>query len=123
MQHAHQALDLARQQKVRGDEGFALHQFGVVLAHTAPLDVEQAEAHYQRALALAAELGMRPLVAHCHFGLGTLYTKIGQRELARAELSAAVELYRAMEMTLWLPQVEAALTEAVRSELTGKADA
>jgi hypothetical protein len=52
-----------------------------------------------------------------------LYTKLGRHEQARAELSAAIELYRAMEMTLWLPQAEAALTEATRSGLIGKADA
>jgi Flp pilus assembly protein TadD len=52
---------------------------------------------------------MRPLQAHCHLGLGALYAKGGQREQARAELSAAIELYRAMEMTFWLPQAEAAL--------------
>jgi lipoprotein NlpI len=74
-------------------------------------------------MALAEDLGMRPLQAHCHFGLGTLYTKIGRREHARAELSAAIDLYRAMEMTFWLPQAEAALAEAVRAELTWKRDA
>jgi hypothetical protein len=64
------------------------------------------------ALALAEELGMRPLQAHGHFGLGTLHTKIGRCEQARAELSAAIDLYRAMEMTCWRPQTEAALAEA-----------
>ena len=54
---------------------------------------------------------MRPLQAHCHRGLGTLYAKIGRREQARTELSLAVELYRAMEMAFWLPQVEAALAQ------------
>jgi hypothetical protein len=54
---------------------------------------------------------MRPLQAHCHLGLGTLYTKIDQREPARAELSAALDLYRAMDMTFWLPQAEAALAQ------------
>ena len=54
---------------------------------------------------------MRPLQAHCHLGLGTLYAKIDQREQARAELSAAIELYRAMAMTFWLPQAEAALAQ------------
>ena len=122
-QHARQALDLARQHKERANEAPALHQLGVVHAHADPPDAEQAEAHYQQALALAEALGMRPLQAHCHFGLGTLYTKIGRPEQARAELSAAIELYRAMEMTFWLPQAEAALAEAVRSELTGKEDA
>jgi hypothetical protein len=52
---------------------------------------------------------MRPLQAQCHLGLGTLYTKIDRQEQARAELSAAVELYRTMEMALWLPQAETAL--------------
>jgi class 3 adenylate cyclase/tetratricopeptide (TPR) repeat protein len=122
-QHARQALDLAQQFKERGNEAYALHQLGVVHAHADPPDVAPAETHYQQALALAQALGMRPLQAHCHFGLGTLYTKIGRRGQARAELSAAIELYRAMEMTFWLPQAESALADAFRSELTGKEDA
>jgi hypothetical protein len=55
---------------------------------------------------------MRPLLAHCHLGLGKLYAKIGRRAAARTDLSAAIELYRAMEMTFWLPQAEAALVQA-----------
>jgi len=108
-QHAHHALDLARQQKVRGEEALALHQLGVVQAHADPPDVAQAAAHYQQALALAEELGMRPLQAHCHLGLGMLYAKTGQAEQSRTALSAAMDLYRAMDMTFWLPQAEAAL--------------
>jgi Flp pilus assembly protein TadD len=54
---------------------------------------------------------MRPLQAHCHRGLGTLYAKRGQREQAHTELSTAIELYRAMEMTFWLLQAEAALAQ------------
>jgi hypothetical protein len=57
---------------------------------------------------------MRPLQAHWRLGLGTLYTKVGRREEAHAELSIAIELYRAMEMTFWLPQTEAALAEVER---------
>jgi class 3 adenylate cyclase/tetratricopeptide (TPR) repeat protein len=110
-QHARQALDLARQQKARGNEALALHQLGVVHAYADPPDAAQAEACYQHALALAKELGMRPLVAHCHRGLGTLYAATGQPEQAHAELSAAIDLYRAMEMTFWLPQAEAALAQ------------
>jgi hypothetical protein len=60
---------------------------------------------------LAEELGMRPLVAHCHLGLGKSYAKVGRRAEARAELSAVVELYRATEMTFWLPQAEVALAQ------------
>jgi tetratricopeptide (TPR) repeat protein len=113
-QHAHQALDLARQHKERGNEAHALYQLGVVQAHADPSDVAQAEAHYQQALALAEELGMRPLQAHCHLGLGTLYAKSGQAEHARSELATAIALYRAMEMTFWLPQAEAALAQVER---------
>ena len=54
---------------------------------------------------------MRPLQAHCHRGLGTLYAKLGQQEQARMALSTAMEMYHAMGMTFWLPQAEAALAE------------
>jgi tetratricopeptide (TPR) repeat protein len=110
-QHARRALDLARQQKERGNEALALHQLGVVHTHATPPDAALAEAHYCQALALAEELGMRPLQAHCHLGLGTLYAKIDQQEQARAELSAAIELYRSMDMTFWLPQAKAPLAQ------------
>src|SRR5262249_43642009 len=115
-QHARQALDLARQHQERGDEALALPQLGTVQAHTDPPDIEQAEAHYQQALALAEELGMRPLQAHCHRSLGTLYATIGQQEQARAALTTAIELYRAMDMTFWLPQAEVVLAQAGRGE-------
>ena len=76
-----------------------------------PPDVDQAAGHYRQALALAEELGMRPLAAHCHFGLGTLYVQTSQWEQAQSELSAAIDLYRAMDMAFWLPQTEAALVQ------------
>jgi hypothetical protein len=69
------------------------------------------ENHYRQALALAEDLGMRPPQAHCHFGLGTLFAKSGQPEQAHAELSAAITLYRAMDMKFWLPQTGAALAQ------------
>jgi hypothetical protein len=74
-----------------------------------PPERELAEAHYQQALGLAEELGMRPLQAHCHRGLGTLYAQRGQREQAHIELSTAMTMYRTMDMTFWLPQTEAVL--------------
>jgi class 3 adenylate cyclase/tetratricopeptide (TPR) repeat protein len=110
-QYARQALDLARQQQACGDEALALCQLGVVQAHADPPDTAQAESHYQQALALADELGMRPLQAHCHLGLGTLYATTSQREQARTELSTAIEMYTSMDMTFWLPQTEAALAQ------------
>jgi hypothetical protein len=54
---------------------------------------------------------MRPLQAHCYLGLGTLYTTTGQQAQARTALATAIELYRTMEMTFWLPQAEAALAQ------------
>jgi hypothetical protein len=70
-----------------------------------------AVAYYHQALALADALGMRPLQAHCHRGLGRLYAATGQREQARAALSTAIEMYQTMEMTFWLPETEAALAQ------------
>src|SRR5262249_60356640 len=93
----------------RGREGYA----GGLLAERTgpgnPGEVDPAAALYQQALTVADELGMRPLQAHCHRGLGTLYVATGQQEQARAALSTAINLYRAMEMTFWLPETEAAL--------------
>ena len=97
--------------QARGEEALALHQLGVVQAHADPPEVVQAEASYQQALDLAEELDLRPLQAHCHRGLGLLYATIGQQELARAELSTAINLYRTMEMAFWLPEAEAALAQ------------
>jgi hypothetical protein len=54
---------------------------------------------------------MRPLQAHCHHGLGTLYRQTGHAALAHAALSTAIEMYRAMDMTFWLPAAEAALAQ------------
>jgi tetratricopeptide (TPR) repeat protein len=106
---ADRALMLARQRGERGHEAWALRLLGDMASHHHRPDVATAEAHYGAAMALTSELGMRPLQAHCHRGLGALYATHGQREQARAELSIAIELYKAMDMTFWLPQAEAAL--------------
>jgi Flp pilus assembly protein TadD len=69
------------------------------------------EAHYQQALTLAEELGMRPLLAHCHLGLGLLYSQTGRVEQARTALATAIDLCHTMDMTFWLLQAEAALAQ------------
>ena len=74
-------------------------------------EVEPAAGHYRQALALADELGMRPLQAHCHLASARCMPRSASGSEARAELSAAIELYRAMDMTFWLPQAEAALAQ------------
>jgi class 3 adenylate cyclase/tetratricopeptide (TPR) repeat protein len=108
---AEQALALACAHQERGHQAYALHLLGSIAARREPSESEKAETHYQQALTLAEELGMRPLQAHCHLGLGMLYAKIGRREQAHVELLTAIEMYRAMEMTFWLPQAEAALAQ------------
>jgi tetratricopeptide (TPR) repeat protein len=98
--------------RTRNAAAYALRLLGDIAARCEPPEAAQAEAHYRHALALAEELGMRPLQAHCHLGLGTLCVKTGQREQARTELATAIELYRDMDMAFWLPQAEAALAQA-----------
>jgi tetratricopeptide (TPR) repeat protein len=109
---AQRALACARMYQQRGYAGYALRLLGEIHAHRRPPQAAQAETAYREALALADALGMRPLQAHCHRGLGTLYATTGQREQARAELATAIDLYRVMDMTFWLPQTEAALVRA-----------
>jgi tetratricopeptide (TPR) repeat protein len=106
---AEQFLAFARERQARGYQAYALHLLGEMAARREPPGRDQAGEYYHQALVLAEELGMRPLVAHCHLGLGTLYAKTSQREPARAELATAIDLYRTMDMTFWLPEVEAAL--------------
>lgn len=106
---AHEALTMARKHGERGHGAWALRFLGEIALHGDSLDAPQAERSYCEALALANELGMRPLGAHCHLGLGKLYATTGKQLEARAELTAAAELYRGMEMTFWLRRAERAL--------------
>jgi tetratricopeptide (TPR) repeat protein len=108
---AQRALDLSHEHQQRGHQAWVHRLLGEIHSHRDPLEVEPAETLYRQALTLAEELGMRPLQAHCHCGLGTLYAKTGQREQARAALTAAIDLYRAMDMTFWLPQTELVLAQ------------
>jgi tetratricopeptide (TPR) repeat protein len=104
-------LEFSRTQIGHGYQAHACRLLGEVAMRREPPDVDQAAGHYRQALALAEEVAMRPLQAHCHLGLGTLYARIGRQQQVQAELSAATELYRAMDMTFWLSQVEVALAQ------------
>jgi tetratricopeptide (TPR) repeat protein len=108
---AERALALAREHQERGNQAYALRLLDDIAARCESPESDQAGEYYRQALVLAEELGMRPLLAHCHLSLGKIYVTIGRRAEARAELSTAIELYRAMEMTFWLPQAEAALAQ------------
>ena len=119
-QQARHALERSRDLKQRGHEAYALRLLGEIAAQRQPPDAEAAAAAYRQAMTLADELGMRPLAAHCHLGLGTLYARTGRQEPARAELSAAMALYRAMDMTFWLSRAEAALARVESAEAPKK---
>ena len=97
-----------------GQQGFmvhALHLLGDIAAHPDRFDAGGGEAHYRQALALAEPRGMRPLVAHCHLGLGKLYRRTGKREQAQEHLTTATTMYREMGMTYWLEQAEAEMND------------
>ncbi len=103
---ADRAVKLARERGERGYEAWSLRLLGEVASHHSRPDVATAEAHYGAAMALASELEMRPLVAHCHLGLGTLYRRMGKREQPHERLTTATTMYREMDMQFWLQKAE-----------------
>jgi tetratricopeptide (TPR) repeat protein len=108
-QHALQALDSARQRKARGQEADTLLALGNVRADPSSPNVQEAEKAYREAMTLAEPRGMRPLVAHCHLGLGKLCRRTGNPQEAQEHLTTATTMYREMEMRFWLEKAEAAI--------------
>jgi tetratricopeptide (TPR) repeat protein len=105
------ALEQARRRKERGDEATILTVVGKIESDADHGDSGMALAAYREALTLANELGMRPLVARCHLGLGTLSRRTGGREQARAHLTTAAMMYREMDIRFWLERAEAEMRE------------
>ncbi|MGH8432278.1 MAG: tetratricopeptide repeat protein, partial [Solimonas sp.] len=87
-----------------GFAAHAMHLLGEVATHPSRFDAGNGEAHYRRAFALAEELKMRPLIAHCHLGLGKLYQQTGAHERACEHLTAATTMYLDMDMAFWSEQ-------------------
>jgi tetratricopeptide (TPR) repeat protein len=109
---AERALQLSRDTMERGNEAWVLGLLGAIGAHDAsPSDAATTEQHYRGALALAEDLGMCPLVGHCHLGLGELYRRTGKREQAQAHLITATTMYCEMGMTYWLEQAHTELRD------------
>jgi tetratricopeptide (TPR) repeat protein len=104
---ATRALDLAVEHKGRGHRAWALRLCGEIASCGDPPDLNQAESHYRQALAMAQELAMRPLVAHCHLGLGTLYRRFNVPARVEEHLAIATAMYREMGMNFWLEKAEA----------------
>ena len=109
VEHAQCAVELARQNKERGKEADALRVLGEIAAHKDPPGIGEAKDHYHKALSLAEELGMRPLIARCHLGLGRLYRRIDNLEQAKKHLTTATSMMQEMKMGFWLEQAEAEL--------------
>jgi tetratricopeptide (TPR) repeat protein len=93
----------------RADEAWALRLLGEIHSHPESLNPKQAGENYGQALALARELNMRPLVAHCHLGMGRQYQCTGRDSEGKVEISRARDLYREMDMQFWLEQAEVAM--------------
>ena len=107
LEHAQQALSLAQRHQERGHEAWSLRLLGAIASGRDVPEGQSAEGYYREALAVADELGMRPLVAHCHAHLSQLFRKTGRRNQAGEHLSVATAMYREMDMTYWLEQAEA----------------
>ena len=102
----------ARQRGEQEAEGHVLRLLGDIAAYPDCFEADTAEAHYRQALALAEALGLRPLKAHCHLGLGKLFRRTGENEEAQEDLTTATMMYREMDMRFWLEQAEAELRRA-----------
>ncbi len=104
------AVDVCVAHRERGHHAWALRLLGEVAGAGSAAEQAGAERHYRQALAVADELGMRPLAAHCHLGLGKLYRSSGKRDQAREHLITAATMYREMDMRFWLEQAEGQMT-------------
>jgi tetratricopeptide (TPR) repeat protein len=103
---AHRALDSALHYREGGAQAWAEWLLGEIGAQRG----EGPEEHYRKAMALASSRGMKPLLAHCHLGLGKAFQRARKPQEAREHIAKAVELYRSLEMRLWLEPAEALLS-------------
>jgi class 3 adenylate cyclase/tetratricopeptide (TPR) repeat protein len=136
---AERALDLTRIHGQRGVEAEALRIIGDIhashnwlgfekLPHSRSdiektphdlADFDKAEISYREAMALAATLGMRPLIARCRLGLGKLYRGKSRRVEAEQQLMTAAAMFREMDMPFWLRQAETELNKSSDREARG----
>jgi class 3 adenylate cyclase/tetratricopeptide (TPR) repeat protein len=108
---AERALEVALTYKERGHQAWTHQLIGDICVDRGAPAFERAESHYRQCMALAKELGMRPLQARCHLGFGMLHSRAGRLDAARAALSAALELAQAMDMPYWRLRAETILKE------------
>jgi tetratricopeptide (TPR) repeat protein len=109
--NAEEALSIFRQREERGFAAWALYYMAKIQSEDKSEQIQHAIQTYRQAMEQAVGLGMRPLAAHSHLGLGQLYLRKGEPKEARSELLAAMDLYRTMSMSYWLTQSESSLEE------------
>ena len=107
--HARQGLEAFVDRKQRGSEAWLRFLLAELQARRDSDQLIAAQSSMRQALSLARDLGMRPLQAHCHFGLGRIHAKTESRDLARSDFNHARELYDAMSMPFWLAKLDLAL--------------
>src|SRR5262249_13535604 len=105
---AREALALAREHSERGHEAYAFRLLGE-LGSSDSADIDDSETFFRQGIARSEDLGMSPLTAKCHFGLGRRFRRIARRDDARSHLNAAVELFATLDMPFWLERARAEL--------------
>ena len=108
---AKRALALTRELKHRTCELWTLRLLGDIAARRETPDGAVAECYYHQVLEFAAALEMRPLVACCHFGLGSLYRRTGNGGQAREHIKSATTMFRDMDMQFWLQKADGEIRE------------
>ncbi len=104
-------LTLATERHARGYRAPLLRLSAEVLMRQGPLDAGTAAGRLREALALSTELGMLPETAQCHAALAQLGYRVGERSVAGAHLTVAVELFREIGAAFWAERVEAEINE------------
>jgi tetratricopeptide (TPR) repeat protein len=107
------ALAMSRDAGYRAREAWALYIRGNIVGRGPQADGVEARQAYAETLPLATELGMRPLIAHCYFGLGMLDLQVNKEEQPCEHLTAAIAMYREMDVSFWLAKAESALKDRV----------
>jgi class 3 adenylate cyclase/tetratricopeptide (TPR) repeat protein len=102
-----QALSRCRDCGEKGNMAWTMRLLGEIEAHRDPPEAEKANECYRNAIAIAEELRMRPLIAHCHLGLGKLYKRTEKQDKAQEHLTVATTMFRQMNMSFWLEKAEA----------------
>jgi class 3 adenylate cyclase/tetratricopeptide (TPR) repeat protein len=110
--HAERSLQLALEHKESAYEAFANRIIGDLASRREPVDAAKAAEHLQRAMLLAEERGMRPLMARCHLDLARFHRRAERPDKAAGHVTTAAAMFREMRMPLWVEQAEVEMRES-----------